>query len=501
MARNDAAIRDNYDVLVAGAGTTGLALARLLTEHNVRLAVVDPNPIVCHHPRASHIDDEGVRLLQTLGLAAMEQTFMVMSGMEIFDPENQPLMHWEVVAGETDQGWQSDYQFFQPELEARLRGQLAMAPTADLWLGWQVTEVAQGEGSVTVTVRHRKTAETRVLHTAYLVGCDGANSRLRASVATGVADLEGTQQSVIIDVDRFTSLSGLPPTATVIKCGSRPFTHNPTAGGISRFQFMLIGEEDSESFEDPEVVYDLLAPYLPPDGYRILRTDVYDWHSVLVEGWRSGRLLIAGDAAHQMPPALGQGMISGLRDAANLAWKLAAVVRDGAGPELLDTYESERSPHVRNLIIESTRQAKAIAAAGRGDPVAATGVVDRGHGRLGTGLGGPDWPLRGELAPQPRNASGVRLDDTVGYRFAIAASAGGLDAVEPQTRRLWDRIGATQVTGFSPQLDDWLAAAGADAVIIRPDRYIFAACQGAEQLGAATRALYDEIGRREHVSL
>jgi len=497
----DSASRDDYDVIVVGAGTTGLILGRLLTVQDVRVAVIDPNRIVCQHPRASHIDDECMRIVQTIGLADQELDYMVMSGFEVWGDSDRLLMSWEMIAGQTDQGWQSDYQFFQPDFEAILRGKLAQTELADLWLGWQVTDLEQHNAHVSVTVQNRATGVSQVVRGGYVVGCDGSRSVVREHVMRELEDFHGTRRSVIIDVQKFTSLDSLPASATYMKAGPRPFTHQPTSQGIiSRFQFMLIGDEDVETFEDPETVYTLLAPYLAPDSYRIMRADVYAWHSHLVHGWQSGRLLIAGDAAHLMPPALGQGMCSGMRDAANLAWKLAAVV-SGAGPDsLLDSYEQERLPHVRAMIIESTRQANIIAAAGRGEPVAATGTIDRSRGTLArqTSLDHVGYPLAGHLSPQPRAADGALLDDLVGYRFAVVGSQATIDAVDDATHQAWRELGAVVVPDFGATTL-WLADALADAALIRPDRYVFAATHGPEQLAQATALLRTQTRQKETV--
>lgn len=485
--------RDNYDVAIVGAGTTGLSLACLLIRQGVRVVVIDPNRIVCQHPRGSHIDDECMRFVQTLGLAEAEKKYMLMGGFGVYNERDEPLLYWEMSAGETDQGWQSDYQFFQPDFEAALRGQLAMSELADLRLGWDVTEVTQDDMGASILLRHRGSQRTVTLCSSYVVGCDGARSIVREHVMSELEDFQGTRRSLIIDVHKFKPLDTLPATSTYIKAGARPFTHQPTYSPISRFQFMLLGEEDSEQFEDPNTIYELLRPWLSPDSYRIMRSDVYVWNSHLIKGWRSGRLLIAGDAAHLMPPALGQGMCSGMRDAANLAWKLARVISGRSHPDLLDTYESERSPHVRAMIAESTRQANLIAAVGMGQQVAPTGVVDRPRGSLGPGLQWLDFALSGQLSPQPRTSDGLRLDDSVGYAFMLAGRPEVLAGVSDSVKRAWRSLGAVVVDDPGPTMLDWLSSQDLDAVVVRPDRYIFAGTRGSEELGIATEALQQAL--------
>ena len=493
----------HYDVAVVGAGTTGLILSQLLAMQGVRVALIDPNKIVCQHPRGSHIDDECMRIIQALGLGEQEKDYSRHAGFEVYAPDGRQLIAWDMVEGETEQGWLSDYQFFQPDFESILRGKLAMSEAARLLIGWEVTSLSQDDELAHVTIHNRRSGRTEDLTASYVVGCDGARSLVRESVLQEMEDFDGTKQSLIIDVYKYVTLDSLPAQSTYMRSGPRPMTHQPTHPPISRFNFMLIGDEDLDSFENPEAIYELLRPWLQPDTYRIMRSDVYEWHSRLAVGWRAGRLLIAGDAAHLMPPALGQGMCSGMRDAANLAWKLASVVSGVSDPALLDTYESERSPHVRQMILESTWQSELIAAVGKGQvqtTIDEARVVNRAHEPIGPGFSAPGLPLGGSLAPQPRVASGDRMDDLVGYRFAVIGSAAVIEAVPESTRRAWTDLGAVVIMDAGPEVRAWLDRQAVDAVILRPDRYVFAAAAGVEQLVDATSTLQRQLLRRELIS-
>lgn len=484
---------NSYDVVIVGAGTTGLALARLLDMQGVRVAVVDPNTIVCTHPRGSHIDDEIMRLIQTLGLESFEPSYLRMDGWASYTETGEAIMSWDMIAGPTEQGWESDYQIFQPDLEAALRGQLAMSDSADLWLGWEVADLEQDGDGALLSVRNRRSGEARTVRASYVVGCDGAGSAIRSHVATDLVDFNATKTALIVDISRFSAMPCLPSRATYRVTGARPVTHQPVSETISRFNFMLIGDEDLERFENPQAIYDMLTPWIAPDQYRIMRSDVYRWQAHLSVGWRSGPIMIAGDAAHLMPPDLGQGMCSGLRDAANLAWKLAAVVGRDIDPLILDSYESERSPHVRRMIEESARQTNVMVAVSEGEE-ANSSVIERGWGVLGPGVGIPGDGSTASLAAQPKTSEGVLLDEVVGYAFAVVGSTASLSDVDALTAATWDRLGIVVVADDGAPVREWLGRIDADAVVVRPDRYIFAATHGREELAQATERLAEIVG-------
>lgn len=484
---------DTYDIAVVGCGPVGLALARLLGLKGLRVAAVDPNRIVCQHPRATHLDDETMRLLQTLGAADLERRFLRQTGWTLHRPDGAPFLAFAHPADESGQGWRTDYQFHQPDFESRLRGLLASEENVDLWFGWTATALDQDADAVTVTMTERGTNRVTALKAAYVVGCDGANSLVRQLMGAEVEDLRGTQRSLIVDIHPFRHPAELPATTGFILCeGRRPVTYVPIFPPMLRFEFMLLDGDDAAELERPQAVYDALGRWIEPGSYRIMRTDTYEWHARLVHGWRSGRLLLAGDAAHEMPPMLGQGMCSGLRDAANLAWKLAAVVRGTSADSLLDTYETERSPHVRPYIVESARQANLIESFGTGDShpePAEPRTLEPLRPPLGPGLAGRP----AGLCPQPRAADGARLDDVTGYRFAVV----GRHAVSAGTAALWQRLGVVTVAETGPAVDAWLAENSATAAIIRPDRYAFALAADTTELETATKELARVLLSRE----
>ena len=488
---------DSYDVAVIGLGPIGLTLATLLAAKGIRVAAIDPNRVVCQHPRATHIDDETMRTLQTLGADSLETEFLRMTGYTLRKADGTPFMVHEWPFAATDQGWFSDYMFHQPDFESQLRGRLATDPNADLWLGWEVNSIEQSKDSVELRLEERETARVATLRADYVVGSDGANSFVRKWMASEVEDFHASQRSLIVDIFAFEQPKSLPATAVFILCRSPlPLTYVPIHPPMLRFELMLGSEHQAHEMEDPNYVYEMLSPYIRPGKYRIMRTDAYEWHSHVVRGWRKQRVFVAGDAAHTMTPMLGQGMCSGLRDAANLAWKLALVIKGVSPEDLLDTYEVGALSACSGPSGRVRQAGKSIGAIGRGEIKELGGnpeQVERERPILGPGLtDDPKGPV-GRLAPQPRSGDGRRLDDVAGYNFTIVGSPAVIEAADNKTQETWRRLGAVVLSEQDPFVEQWLSSNGADAAIIRPDRYAFALTHGSAELEAATKNLGNRL--------
>ncbi|MCE0763326.1 bifunctional 3-(3-hydroxy-phenyl)propionate/3-hydroxycinnamic acid hydroxylase [Pseudonocardia kujensis] len=486
---------ESVGVIVIGAGPSGLATAALLVGRGARVALVDPYRLAVHHPRATHVDDETVRIMQTLGAAHLEPQFLrhADGGYEIYDAHHRLVRYMPWRPEPTDQGWYGDYQFFQPDLENVLRGRLHASPHFASYLGWRATAIEQTDTQVTVTVRHDRTGEQRTLTARYLVGCDGARSTVRGLISPDVEDLRGTHRSLILDIAPFTTSPAVPVNDAFTKAiPPNPITCLPISHGMVRFEWLLNPRDVTEDFEQPARWYELLAPFYAPGDYRIARADVYRWESLLPTRWRRGNLFIAGDAAHQMPPHLGQGMGSGLRDAMNLAWKLDACLA-GADESLLDTYQSEREPHVRVYVQAAVAAANGVEwmSENPGEPGDAPAVAEAAmpSPQLGPGVHGTTAGGSGALSPQPRLLGGERMDDVVGYRFAVIGDPTLLGAVDPATAAAWERIGASVIAETPPELRRWLDEHGADAAVIRPDRYVLGLASCADELDTLTARL------------
>lgn len=482
----------DVDVAVIGCGTTGLALGRLLELEGLRVAIIDRGRMPMARPRATHVDDETMRAFQALGVQHLEKGFSLMGTYRHYDSQWRIVMQMDMNRGRTEQGWQSDYMFHQPDFEAVLRGHAHNYAKASTYFGWEATTLQDAGDSVLVNVREIATARERQVRASFVVGCDGANSSVREFMGCAQIDHKATHRSLIIDITPFVAKDNLTgrDAFAFIQGGIRnPLTFTPIAAPRLRLELMLRPDDDSAAFERTEKAYELLSPWFSPEEYRLLRCDVYEWRSLTATPWRAGRVLLAGDSAHTMPPHLGQGMCSGIRDATNLAWKLGRVVRGDSPAGLLDTYETERRPHVGAYTTLSAQLANRIEAMAASEEEPAVFRAEALRPRLGPGVRDDASELAGTLSAQPRTASGRLLDDVVGYRFAVVGDPAVLSGATDRTKAALESLGAHVLREFSGEVRDWVTGLGAAAVIIRPDRYLFGAAGNPAELNALVAAL------------
>jgi 3-(3-hydroxy-phenyl)propionate hydroxylase len=488
----------DVDVAVLGCGTTGLVLARLLAMEGLRVAVVDAQRIPRPFPRATHLDDETMRTFQALGLAHLEERFSLASMYRFYDPQWRPVMEFPFNKGVTDQGWQSDYMFHQPDFEAVLRGHAHAHPGTTHFFGWDATELTTSDASARLLIKERDTGREHTITSAFLVGADGANSFVRGRMDCTQVDYDATHRSLIVDILPFVRKENLSHRDCFIQAGIRnPLTFIATAEPLLRFEQLLRPDDDTAEFESPEHVYELLSRFLSPDEYRVLRADVYEWKAVVAEPWGRGPLFLAGDAAHEMPPHLGQGMVSGIRDALNIAWKLGRVVRGRSPRELLDTYESERRPHMTEYVKLAAQLANEIedmkpvgAEAGQQVPVTEREAL---RPKIGPGIRTED-EFAGALSAQPTLADGRRMDDVAGYGFAVLGTADCLAGLSDRTKKSLESLDAATMTADSEEAKRWLKTLDAGAVLIRPDRYLFGTAASTRQLDALVARLETALG-------
>jgi 3-(3-hydroxy-phenyl)propionate hydroxylase len=441
------------DVAILGYGPVGALLANLLGQAGLSVAVYERDTAIYALPRAVHFDGEVMRIFQSAGLAEHIALAARPSsqGMHFVNAGGKTLMVRRGIDGPGPQGWPNNWYFHQPTLERILREGVARYSQIEVHLGREIADVAE-------------------LDARYIVGCDGARSLVRHAVGGRTCDLGLHQPWLVVDLlcDPSSPRVKALPNYTIQLCDpARPMTIVNVGGARRRWEIMLMPGDDPARVTDPGIFWPMIRRWLGPEDARLERAAVYTFHSVVQEGWRKGNLLLAGDACHQTPPFLGQGMCAGMRDAANLAWKLAAVLRAGAPDALLDTYESERAPHVRAFIELAVRlgavlqETDSAAAAARDARFAASAeTFDYPQPQLGPGCRADAPPPVGTLFPQPRLPDGRLMDEAIGQRFAIVGKTGLLSHVRPDAVLLPD-IGT-----------EWLARQGVRAALLRPDRYI-----------------------------
>lgn len=470
----------HYDVAIVGYGPTGAVLANLLGAAGARVAVFEREAGILDLPRAVAFDGEVMRVFQTLGLAdAIAPAVRPSGGMRYLSADGRTLVLREAARGEGPQGWAIHYLFHQPSLEQVLRDGVARYPNVEVFQRHEVREVADGAAAAEVEVQD-PAGDARTVSASFVVGCDGARSLVRRAIGADHEDLGLHQPWLVVDFVLERDVD-LPPTTVQYCEPQRPTTYVNVVGRRRRWEIMLMPGDDPATIAQPDSMWKLVGRWLKPGDARLERSAVYTFHSLIARRWRAGRLLIAGDAAHQTPPFLGQGMCAGVRDAANLAWKLALVLRGVAHERLLDTYESERLPHVREFIELAVRMGNIIqttdpaVAADRDRRLAGGGAPELlvyPSPQVGPGARDEAPPPVGVVFPQPRLDDGRRLDEAIGNGFAVIGAADAIAGVSERTRARWDAIGVVALDRPGAALSDWLAAREARAVMLRPDRYL-----------------------------
>ncbi|HBK04726.1 MAG TPA: 3-(3-hydroxyphenyl)propionate hydroxylase [Acetobacteraceae bacterium] len=456
-------MRPDFDIAIVGYGPTGATLANLLALSGVSVAVLERETAAYHLPRAVHFDDEVMRVLQTVGVAeAMADNVHVNPGMRFIDPAGKLLIDWPRPSGIGPQGWHASYRFHQPTLENLLRDAASRHSAITVRTRTDVYAIDEQTGHVRLRFENLAAGRLGSLTARYVVGCDGARSLVRRLIGSENDDLNCHEPWLVIDALLKRPRPDLGDHSVQYCDPSRPATYVRGVDDRRRWEIMLRPDEDGAVMSRPENVWRLLSRWIGPDDAELERAVPYMFHAVIAKAWRRGRLLLAGDSAHQTPPFLGQGMCAGIRDAANLAWKLAAVCRGEAGDALLDSYETERSPHVRDYIELAVRLGAVIMNASQpggrdGQPVKMESI----RPRLGGHSTRPD--PEGRAAPQPLLSDGTRLDDRIGYRPALLRRPGPLAAG-------LSRSGIVDVADAA--LAPWLDEIQAEAVVIRPDRYV-----------------------------
>jgi len=493
----------NVPVIIVGAGPAGLTAATLLAQNGVECLVLERWESVYPQPRAVHLDDEVYRALARLGLGdALAAICRPCRGLRLVDRDMRVLTEFRRDTDQGQHGYPQANMFDQPELERLLRDNLSRYTTATIRGGVEVTALLQdGSGPVRVEVTDRATGTAETLLAEYVLGCDGANSITRAAIGATMRDLHFQQRWLVVDVVTTADLAAWDGAHQV--CDSeRAATYMRVGANRYRWEFRLKPDETAADFREIARLHPLIAPWtmdIPVEQLEIVRAAEYVFRAQVADRWRDRRIFLLGDAAHLTPPFIGQGMGAGVRDAANLSWKLAGVLQGRLPRSVLGTYEVERKPHVRALIRTAKLVGTAMTAGGRlGDllrrvvaphlhrvPGLRQQILDARTPRLRRS----DLVVRprlrrtpaGRLCPNP-TVDHRRFDDVTAGRLALVTTR------RPTTgqRAHVERFGAVVVEApAGTALHTWLTHGRANAAIVRPDGAVLRAGRDLAALCAA----------------
>ncbi|MEU6147492.1 bifunctional 3-(3-hydroxy-phenyl)propionate/3-hydroxycinnamic acid hydroxylase [Streptomyces sp. NPDC047081] len=484
-------------VAIVGYGPVGAAIANVLARRGIDVAVIEEHENVYPTPRAGGLVPESMRLLQIMRLADELVTDMLPFTFwyDIVDKDGNLVLSRQPDVPETHQAWGPNYSILQPLVETAIRRENTALGVSE-FLGQRMTSLRQDAAGVDLVLTSADgSGTTTTLHADWVIGADGSRSAVRQAIDCTVEDHGGDESWLLVHLRVTDDSVSLPERLTQYANPERPVSYiTPLPTNIKLFEFRVMPGDDPEELTSHAKVWELLSPWLKEGQAELIRVVVYTFHSRTATGWRDGRVLLAGDAAHLMTPDLGEGLNSGWRDAANLCWKLAGVVDGVLTEEVLDTYETERRPHVRAFTLMALALAKATTTIAEDpDGYRATLTLDSvfTHPRplVGPGLHGEADLPAGLVAEQPVLADGSRLDDVIGYRFAIVGDLALLTEGVRRDPKVWGALDTQFVPDDDPAVRAWLDRLGTRAVVVRPDRLILGVAESAEDIAGIAEKL------------
>lgn len=491
------------DVAIVGYGPTGMVLAALLGQKGVSVTVLERYESLYPKPRAAAFDDETMRTFQQLGIA--EQVLAgtnVQNGYVWVNGKGQILTDFEY-DNPGPNGWPAQYMMYQPHLEEVLDRAVRNNQNVQVFTGSEVTKIENHRESVFITALTHNDQQITV-EADIVVGADGGNSFVRQTLGIELDSYDFSENWLVCDFKLHHDVAGLPTFQQVCN-PDEPIAIVNIGPGHHRFSFRLERDADRKAIVDPDKVWARVSDYLTPEDADLIRVANYTFQSAIAEQWRRGRILLAGDAAHQMPPFLAQGMVSGIRDARNLAWKIEAVL-GGAPDSLLDTFQEEREPHVRFITEKAielgrvqTMRDKLQAEERDRTMMSAHAARQRPDKFSYPPLSGRIIANSGEIFPQgfvSNNSRSAMFDDIAGTSWQIIVSQPSILRELPSTlRERFTTMGGHEVSfGITSMLEGaplsdtggvytrWFANEECIAVIVRPDRYIYGTARSSDEL-------------------
>lgn len=493
-----------YDVAIVGYGPSGALAAHMLGTKGIHTLVIDRELEIYPKPRAMALDHEIARVLDNCGLLDdLQDAIAPFSDSQHFGTKRQLLRSISMAPEPFPLGYTPNMVFNQPSFETSLRHAVSRLPSVAVKLGIELNSLSQTEEFVWLNCREIDSGTVQ-FKAKYLIACDGASSRIRDVLNIELEDLGFDEPWVVVDILINPGKGENLPQSSAHFCDpERPVAYIEGPGNHRRWEVMLKQNEDPKFMQQSDQIWNLLARWVTPEDGKLWRAASYRFHALVAKHWREGRVFLAGDAAHQQPPILGQGMCQGVRDVTNLIWKLGLVLLDNAPDALLDSYETERQPHARELIFRIKMLGEVLCerdfdAAQRRDErlLAESGGV---AGRItrqsiipGLTSGLIDNSLgAGTLFPQPwirTNVSRALMDKVQGAGWRLICLSPSelpqdiiqhcrdlkirlIGLFDPQLKK--SQIDVCIIEEFDGILENWFQHYNCTYVLVRPDHYVF----------------------------
>ena len=465
-----------YDVIIVGLGPTGGTLANLLALNGFSILILEREKDLYALPRAVHFDDEIMRVFQTIGITKkfLKKT-IINKGTKFVNSNGKVLLDWPRPKSITENGWYPSYRFHQPDLEKNLRNRLKNFKKVKLMQNTEVIKINNSKESVDLLFKSKN--KLQKVRSKYVVGCDGARSTTREQMGSVLDNLGFTQKWAVVDLILRKNKNKLPDRTIQYSNSERPATYCRNVGKRRRWEFAIQDNEDEKEILSDEYIWNFLKPWLNPKDAYLERKAIYIFQSAIARKWRKGRIFIAGDAAHLMPPFMGQGMCAGIRDVSNLAWKISWCIKNNHNEKFLDTYQTERFSNAKEYIETTMRMGEFVNAVGSEN---ITDNISSGPGgtksmqsikpKLGVGLGSNKDENRGKIFPQLKMKNGKTLDEKFSKSPLLLTSS-----------KLSKKISLNKIQSITDKdikgLNNLLKSYDAKAIIVRPDRFILKTCK------------------------
>ena len=471
-----------FDVTIVGLGPAGGTLANLLAMHGFSILILDREKSFYPLPRAVHFDDEIMRVFQTIGITKdfLKHT-IINKGTKFVNSKDKVILDWPRPKKITDNGWYPSYRFHQPDLEKKLRKKLKNYKKVSIEQNSEVKKIINSKNQVDIIYANISSHKEYIVRSKYLVGCDGANSTTRKQMKTTMDNLGFTQKWAVVDLILKKKKNNLPDRTIQYSNPKQPATYCRNVGKRRRWEFAIKKNHSDKKVLSESYIWNFLKPWLKKSEAIIERKTIYTFESAIARKWRKGRVFIAGDAAHLMPPFMGQGMCAGIRDASNLAWKIANCLRNKFNETLLNTYQSERSLNVKEYIETTMRMGEFVNAV---ESIQITDNIKSDNKgiksmlsikpKLGKGLGNLKDKNRGKTFPQFKIKNNKTLDNNFSKKGMIVLSSD----VNLKTLKYYSILKAKNFSNVSRYLKNIKSK----AILVRPDRFILASARSNKEV-------------------